>query len=43
MYARIARFEGDPSRMDESIDAARKPVEADCSRPRRRCVGATRP
>ena len=33
MYARIATFQGDPDRIDESIDAARKQVEADWDSP----------
>ena len=33
MYARIATFQGDPDRIDESIDATRKQVEADWDSP----------
>ena len=33
MYARIAKFEGDPDRIDEAIDAARKQAEANWDSP----------
>jgi hypothetical protein len=32
-HARIAKFEGDPDRMDEAIDAARKQAEANWDSP----------
>ena len=33
MYARIAKFEGDPDRIDEAVDAARKQAEANWASP----------
>ena len=33
MYVRIAKFEGDPDRIDEAIDAAREQVEATWASP----------
>jgi hypothetical protein len=33
MYVRIAKFEGDPDRIDEAIDAARKQAEANWDSP----------
>lgn len=33
MYARIAKFEGDPARIDEAIDGARKQAEANWDSP----------
>jgi hypothetical protein len=33
MYVRIAKFEGDPDRVEEAIDAARKQAEANWDSP----------
>ena len=33
MYVRIAKFEGDPDRIEEAIDAARKQAEANWDSP----------